>query len=246
MLMPLVSIMLAAAVTPAASGLSPALHEGDRLDNVFSRTVSFQAEGFDETVRRVSGSASYRVVDAAKPAFHIDYRYDGIHAGGGAVEFRDAGATQCFDGKCAANTDGSGLLYNPRLWGTPPGRLVVGQHWTVAIAEPWELGTPGTQTVTVVAVDAANHSVTLKREGRGEGAYFGDRLKIDLVRAGKTYTVDVEPSASHWYGYTTFRDGVVAADELMVERPVTLVSKELGRIAAKERQYILLNAMPTS
>jgi hypothetical protein len=36
----------------------------------------------------------------------------------------------------------------------------------------------------------------------------------------------------------------VVSDELMVERPVTLVSDKLGRIAASERQYILLNAMP--
>lgn len=36
----------------------------------------------------------------------------------------------------------------------------------------------------------------------------------------------------------------MVSDELMVERPVTLLSDKLGRIAANQREYILLNAMP--
>jgi len=47
-----------------------------------------------------------------------------------------------------------------------------------------------------------------------------------------------------WTGYTTFREGVVVSDELLVQRPVTFVSNELSRMAGSEREYILLNAMP--
>jgi hypothetical protein len=54
----------------------------------------------------------------------------------------------------------------------------------------------------------------------------------------------VLPGRSHWRGYTTFHAGVVVSDELMVERPVTLVSDALGRIRGQEREYIALNAMP--
>ncbi|MFC5436033.1 hypothetical protein ACFPME_05650 [Rhodanobacter umsongensis] len=235
-----------AAMPAATAYLAPAFHAGDRFDNVFSRTIAYRASGYDESVRRISGSASYTVLDSAtsQPRLHIDYRYDGAHQGSGAVEFRDGGATSCFDGKCTPNTDASGLAWNPRLWGKPPATLRVGQSWSVRIAEPWELGPAGTQKVTVIALDPSSQRITLLRDGSGAGAYLGDKLETTLTRGGQSWPVTVEPGRSHWYGYTTFRAGVVVSDELMVERPVTLVSDKLGRISASEREYILLNAMP--
>jgi hypothetical protein len=56
----------------------------------------------------------------------------------------------------------------------------------------------------------------------------------------------VVPGASRWIGYTTFREGVVISDELIVERPLTLTAEGLGSVAASEREYILLNAMPAT
>ncbi|MEP6897946.1 MAG: hypothetical protein ABI870_05395 [Rhodanobacter sp.] len=229
-----------------ANFLTPVFHAGARFDNVFSRTISIRANGFDEAVHRVSGSASYRVLKngVTDDGLQISYRYDGMHEGTGANGFRDGGAISCFDGKCTPNTDASGLAYNPVQWGKPPATLHVGQRWSVDIVAPWELGTPGRQTVTVMAVDPVDQSATLKREGHGDGAYAGETLQTKIIRHGKSYDVTIEPGHSHWYGYTTFHHGIVISDELMVERPVTLVSRTLGRIAASERQYILLNAMP--
>jgi hypothetical protein len=234
------------AAESAAAYLTPAFHDGARYANVFSRAIAFDAVGFDGSVRRVSGSAIYRSVAGAAPhpRLQIDYHYDGLPPGSGTVEFRDDGATSCFNSKCTPNTDASGLAWNPRLWGTPPATLQIGQSWIVDIAAPWELGTPGRQKVTVVALDPASHRVTLKREGNGDGAYLDDPLKATLVRDGHSYSVTVQPGRSHWYGYTTFSAGVVVSDELMVERPVTLISGPLGHIAARQREYILLNAMP--
>lgn len=235
------------ATTPgSADELTPSFHAGDRFDNVFSRAMSIRANGFDDTVWRISGSGSYRVpADAAHgESMQGRFRYDGRPESIGSIAFRDGGAVSCYNDKCSPNTDASGLIYNPAQWGTPPATLRVGQSWTVTIATPWELGTPGQQTVTVIAVNHADHSVTLKREGHGDGAYADEVLRSRIQRGGKAYDVAMEPGRSHWYGYTTFRRGIVISDELMVERPVTLVSKELGRIAGDERQYILLNAMP--
>ncbi len=227
--------------------LAPNFRAGERFDNVFSRAIAIRAVGFDDTVHRVSGSATYRVSDDAsgQKDIQIAYRYDGLHEGTGRVDFRNGGAVSCFDNKCTPNTDASGLIYNPAQWGKPPAMLRVGQRWDVTIASPWELGTPGIQIVTVVAINPVAQSVTLMREGHGDGAYARDRLQTKINRGGKSYDVAIEPGRSYWYGYTTFQHGVVSSDELMVERPVTLVSHELGRIAAAERQYILLNAMPT-
>lgn len=238
---------LAIASTPGAY-LTPVFHKGAQLDNVFSRTIAYRAAGYDDNVRRVSGSASYTVLEGSttQPRLRIDYRYDGLQQGSGTVEFRDHGATSCFNGKCAPNTDASGLAWNPRLWGTPPAALRVGQSWNVDIAAPWELGPAGTQKVTVIALDPASQRITLLREGSGDGAYLGDKLETKLTRDGQTWPVTVQPGRSHWYGYTTFRAGVVVSDELMVERPVTLVSDKLGRIAASQREYILLDAMPVA
>ena len=244
------AIVLAAASTLAIAHapdayLTPAFHVGARFDNVFSRTIAYHAAGYDDHVRRVSGSASYTVLGAAtQPRLRIDYRYDGLQQGSGIVELRDSGATSCFNGKCAPHTDASGLAWNPRLWGTPPATLRVGLSWTVKIAAPWELGPAGTQKVTVMALDPADQRITLRREGWGDGAYLDDKLQTTLTRDGQTWPVTVQPGRSHWYGYTTFRAGMVVSDELMAERPVILVSDKLGRIAASQREYILLNAMP--
>jgi hypothetical protein len=229
-----------------AAALTPVLHAGDAFGNVFSRTIALQAPGFDEAVHRVSGTARYRVVDATAtpPRLRIDYRYDGRPAGSGTVALPDGGATNCFDGKCAPNTDASGLAYNPRLWGRPPATLRVGQHWTVDIDAPWELGPAGRQTVTVVAFDPASHTVSLEREGSGNGPWLGDAAQLTLTRGERSYQVTRKPGRAHWHGRTTFRDGIVLSDELLSERPVTLDSAELGRVEAVERQYILLNATP--
>jgi hypothetical protein len=243
----LLTAMPAIAIAGASAGyLTPGFHKGEQFSNVFSRTIAYRATGFDENVRRVSGSASYRVLDgsATQPRLRIDYRYDGLQQGSGTVELRDGGAISCFNGKCTPNTDASGLAWNPRLWGTPPAALRVGQSWRVDMAAPWELGPPGTQKVTVIALDPVSQRITLLREGSGDGAYLDDKLAMTLTRDGQSWPVTVQPGRSHWYGYTTFRAGVVVSDELVVERPVTLASDKLGRIAGSQREYILLNAMP--
>ncbi|MBD8898797.1 hypothetical protein [Rhodanobacter sp. DHG33] len=237
--------MAAAAASATAPALTPAFHTGASFGNVFSRTVAVQAPGFDEAVHRISGTAIYRVTDAALPArLHIDYRYDGRTSGSGAVELSDGGATNCYEGKCTPNTDASGLAYNPRLWGTPPTTLKLGQHWTVDIAEPWELGPAGKQTVTVVALDTGSHTVTLEREGSGDGAWLGEKSQLTMTRDGKPCDMTRQAGHAHWHGYTTFRDGIVLSDELVSTRQMSLSSARYGRIEANERQYILLNAMP--
>ncbi|HKR76134.1 MAG TPA: hypothetical protein VJR95_05675 [Rhodanobacter sp.] len=239
--------VVAAAAPATAPALTPDFRTGASFGNVFSRTIAIRAPGFDEAVRRVSGTATYRVTDAAlaPPRLHIDYRYDGRPAGSGAVELPDGGATNCYDGKCAPNTDASGLAYNPRLWGPPPATLKLGQHWTVDIAGPWELGPAGRQTVTVVALDPASHTVTLEREGSGDGAWLDEKPQLTLTRDGQPRELARQAGRTHWHGYTTFRDGIVLSDELVSTRQVTLTSARYGHIKATERQYILLNAMPT-
>jgi hypothetical protein len=97
-----------------------------------------------------------------------------------------------------------------------------------------------------MSADPSNHSVTLKRDGTGEGFFADEKKQVSVIRDGKTYTADIVPGRSHWVGYTTFREGVVISDELLTVRSVTLTSKELGSVAALEREYILLNQMPTA
>ncbi|WP_431635117.1 hypothetical protein ACQVBX_15145 [Dyella sp. KULCS107] len=236
----------AAASAHAASALTPTFARGTRFGAMFSRTTDVRVSGFDEAVRRVSGTAVYAVteVSAARPRLRIDYRYDGRPPGSGMVEFHDAGATSCFNGACTPNTDASGLTYNPRLWGTPPGALRVGQRWTVDIADPWELGPSGRQIVTVTAYDPLSRTVTLQREGAGRGAWLGQPGTLALARDGKTQALTYQPGRTRWYGVTTFRDGLVLSDELMSERSVLVELPNGKRVSGVERQYILLDATP--
>jgi hypothetical protein len=108
--------------------LAPHLKPAHLNSNVFSISRSIRAEGYDELVRRNGGSADYTVtsVGADSWQFMLAYHYDGQPAGAEVLELRDGGRIACNDGKCAPNTDASGLIYNPALWGKPPKRLTVG------------------------------------------------------------------------------------------------------------------------
>jgi len=224
------------------------LTTGQRINNVFSRAIGFHAEGMDDTVRRASGTAYYEVVDPSPEhtRFKADVLYDGYpRQVGSGSEYRDHGQTYCAKEKCVPVNDASGPLFNPLLWGTPPATLAPGTTWQVAIKQPWELGPAATQTITVVSLDPTNHEITLKREGSGEGWYDSDRKQLQVKKDGKEYTVDITtPGTSHWQGYTTFHQGIVKSDELLVERDVVLSAADFPSTKATERQYILLNAAP--
>lgn len=212
---------------------------------MFSRTVAFRAPGWDDSVNRISGTGVYTVTEVAgdRLLFEGRFVYDGRPESKGTVEERDHGGTSCWDGQCSKTTDASGLLYNAALWGEPS-ILRRGTSWSVDLKEPWELGPPGRQIVTVVWIDSAEHVVTLKREGTGTGYFANDKKEVKLTRNGKTYAVSVTPGAAHWLGYTTIREGIVVSDELLVERPVTFTNTETGSISGTEREYILLNLAP--
>jgi hypothetical protein len=227
-------------------GLQPHVQPGQKFSNVFSRAIAYKAGGVDDVVRRISGTAEYVVGESTPEEIAVDgtFLYDGKPEAKGKTKFKDQGRVSCWEGKCATATDASGLVYNAEIWGLPPNSLRKGTSWEVVIAEPWELGPAGKETVTVLALDVAEHSVTLQREGSGKGFFDNDSKQVHLTKDGKSYVADVSPGRSQWRGYTTFREGIVMSDELLVERPVTLTSKELGSIAGTERQYILLNAMP--
>src|SRR5690348_3771281 len=232
----------------AAAYLEPNLHAGQRLGNIFSRALSYKADGFDELAYRTSGTGAY-IVTASSPSdvvFDSSFRYDGRPESRGKTEIKDDGRTVCWKDNCSPETDASGPLYNPLIWGEPAGKLRSGMSWSVSIAQPWELGPAGQETVTVVELDRSTHSVTLKREGQGDGYFDHDAKQLHVTKAGKTYLVDVAPGRAHWVGYTRFRQGVVMSDELLVERPITLKSAELGEIPAQQREYILLNFSPSA
>ena len=228
------------------SPLTPKMKVGDRFGDLFSRTIASRVPGYDDIVGRASGNADYTTTAASATSFRFatQGRYDGSPDFSGTTEIRDHGATSCWKEQCSPNLDGSGLLYNPLLWGQPPASLRQGMAWDISIAQPWELGPPGKQHVTVLALDRAHHQVTLQREGAGTGFFDSDAHQLSLKKGDRKWPVDVTPGQAHWIGRTTFQDGVILSDELLVERPLILTSKELGTVQGTQRQFILLNATP--
>jgi hypothetical protein len=162
---------VASGALAASVYFEPRLQSGQKLSNVFSRTIAYRGEGVDDLVRRISGTANYTVTNSSpeKLVFDSTGLYDGRPEYKGNIEIRDKGRTTCYDGQCSTATDASGLLFNALLWGDPGGNISKGSSWEMTIAEPWELGPPGKQTVTVVSADPTTHSVTLRREGTGGG-----------------------------------------------------------------------------
>jgi hypothetical protein len=224
------------------------LKMGQKFGNIFSKTVSYQGGGIDEDAGHVGGSALYEVVDASpdNPKFLGAGRYDGSGTSTGISEIRDRGMTVCSakTGKCRKYLDDSGEVFDAFLWGNPTGKIVPGMSWKVDLNVPWELGPAGTETVTVIRTDPANHEVMLKREGTGEGFFAGDSKQITVKTGGKEYTVDVDRGTAHWVGYTVFREGLTVSDELLETRQLTISSKDFGTSTINERQFTLLNQAP--
>lgn len=220
---------------------------GNKQGNIFSRTISYKSADFPEIVRRVGGTGIYTVLnnDPSAPIFDGTFRYDGRPESRSKVEITNMGKTVSYDGKSATNTDASGVLYNSFIWGVPPAKIHAGDSWEVVIPQAWELGGAGSQTVTVVDLDDVNHTIRLKREGRSEGFYDNDIKQLDVAKDGKAIKMGITPGLSHWTGYTTFKNGFVVSDELMVTRPIKLISEGLS-FSADQREYILLNEMPVS
>lgn len=217
---------------------------GEKFGTIFSRTISITGSEFQPVVFRISGTGNYTVTATPQnqPDFDAVFLYDGRPEDRSKTGIRDFGKTLIYNGKSATNTDASGLVYNALLWGAPNEKLKTGDVWEVSIAQPWELGGPGRQRVEVIDADPRTQLVRLKREGDGEGAFADDQPEIEIVSKGQRLRVKVIPGKNHWVGYTTFKNGIVIADELVVTRPLTLV-QDKQQFKANQRQYMLLNQM---
>jgi hypothetical protein len=217
---------------------------GEKFGTIFSRTIAVTGDDFQSFVFRISGTGNYSVTSMKEnqPDFDAVFLYDGRPEDRSKTGIRDSGKTLLYNGKSSVNTDASGLTFNPLLWGTPPVKLKTGDSWEVSIDQPWELGGTGRQRVEVIDVDPVTHLIRLKREGDGQGAFADDQPEMEIVSKGQRLRVKVTFGKNHWVGYTTFKNGIVISDELVVTRPLTL-THDAQQFAASQRQYILLNQM---
>ncbi|WP_259065263.1 hypothetical protein HDF24_01110 [Mucilaginibacter sp. X4EP1] len=224
----------------------PDLNKDEKLSNIFSRTIAYRGEGFADVVQRISGTATYTVIEnnPLDPVFESTGLYDGRPESTAKYAVKTNGQST-YDGKSYQDDSASGIFYNSFIWGIPPATLHEGDEWTFNISQPWELGGQGQQTVRVMQIDKLHHSITLLRRGSSEGFYDNDAKQIPLtLKNGKKVYAALTPGISTWRGYTTFKNGVVIRDELLVTRPITLKSDSLN-FKGQQREYILLNAMPS-
>ena len=229
------------------SYFKPEPKAGERYADIFSKADSIKGQGFNEIVRRISGTSVMKVLapSPGHPALTMQSRYDGTPEQTFQVDVREGGTIICFDGKCGINSDTSATWFNPLLWGMPRKELRPGLEWIVDINKAWEIGPPGTETVRVMSVDSVNHVVMLSRVGKGEGFSTDDleRPSRSITIHGKVGNALVKPGPSSWSGQIIIQNGIVMSDEILLERHVTLVS-ELGTFEGEERVYTLFNAMP--
>ncbi|SEN00942.1 hypothetical protein SAMN05192574_102163 [Mucilaginibacter gossypiicola] len=232
------------ALNSGSAYLTPEFKIGEKYGTIFSRTIALTSDKFQPVVVRISGTGIYQVssVDEKKTTFDAEFLYDGRPVDHSKSGITDGGRTLIYNDKPYLNTDGSGLAYNPFLWGDPPAHLKKGDSWELNIAQPWELGGPGKETVTVMSIDPVNATVKLRREGNGTGAFAGDHAETEILLDGKRIRVNINPGDNHWVGYAIIRRGIIISDELLVTRPVTLTAENVN-LNASQRQYILLNQM---
>jgi hypothetical protein len=247
----LMSVVSAADAGLSAQGnstvlLTPHFGVGERVGFVFSRTRSVAVDGWPEYAGRISGTSSYLVkaLDASEVSLDSAYRLDGSPTNHDPLRIRLDGTSYCVGTNCQANTDAGGLIFNRLIWGSPPARLAVGTSWSAPIKQAWELGPPGAQTISVVAIDEQGELITLKREGTGVGETLDGPPTVKLQKDGRTIEARVAVGRTTWVGYTVFRRGIVVSDELTAESEVTVTGPDLNSVPARSRQYILMNAAP--
>ncbi len=232
----------------AAYYLKPAPRAGDIVSDITYRVIATHGPGMEDNVWQVPATGTYTILNSDSPGiikWTVSVRMDGkLTIQDAEGDYRDDGKTMCFKGKCSFTTDASGPFFNPTFWGNPQGDLKPGMSWTVELTQPWELGPPGKQIVTVLSVDKLNGMVVLKREGQGVGSYEGKHDVALITRDGKQYRVGVKHGNAHWIGQAVFKHGVVVSDELLCNTDVELSSSEVGTIQAHERQYMSLLEHP--
>jgi len=233
----------------ATGFFEPNLKVRQKIATIFSKTVSYEGGGIDPNAGSIGGTEKLEVEDNSplQPVFKSWAHYDGQPVREALVEFRSRGQLHCKPktDECRTYLDDSGPLFDAFLWGDPPSAIQEGQTWNVQLSKEWELGPPGDQTVTVVAVDPGHRQVTLKREGSGSGWFKNDQHQMKITRGGKEYTVAITPGEAHWVGFSSFREGVTVSDELLETRTLTISSKEFGTATITERQFTILNQAPT-
>jgi hypothetical protein len=222
--------------------LSPHLSPGQTLSFITYRVISLYGPGIEDNVVQFPATGTYTFqpnTSADSIHWKADVRMDGGRAAKDIDgEYRDHGTTICYSGRCNFITDASGPFYNPTFWGSPQSELRSGHSWTVTLSQPWELGPPGTQIVTVISIDKVNGIVVLKREGEGVGPYKGNHDTAVVTKGGKPYTVTTKFGKAHWVGQAVIQHGVIVSDELLCTTPVELSSPEFGTLQAQERQYM--------
>jgi hypothetical protein len=223
------------------------LAKDQQIGNIFSRTTSFWGRDFKDTARRESGTCIYTVTDPnlSAPVFVTKVNYDAMGKWGGAVQIIDEGSKTHKPGsdKVRSYADASGIMYNVLIWGRAPKQLFAGQVWQTPIIVPWEFGGAGTQTVRVLQIDPANHTLMLEREGYSDGSYKDDITRLTIWSHDQPYDVKITSGKSHWRGYTVIKSGLVLSDELMTMREVKL-SNGRQEFSGFQREYMLLNQMP--
>jgi hypothetical protein len=243
----------------AAAHLTPSFTPGQEITQIFSLTNGVTGDGFDPVVKRVAGSASYTVTNVAtdRVDFTGPYEYDGLAKGSGPSALDLRTLYPLVKNVAQPDREASGLTYNPYLWGPPPPSVHVGDTWDVTIPTSWEMGTSGTQHVTVVAIDPADRTITLQRVGTSEVNLAGthdidspwplqpDQSSLVVTIHGVAVkTVLASSGPYHWRGLTTFRDGAIVADAVLSERDVTLKTPNGATLAAHQRMIMLLNQVP--
>ncbi len=220
------------------SYLKPGMHMG----TMFMRTISITGEGFTSVTNRVSGTGDYTVQSSNRDSstFKVLFTIDGFPPSLLNVTISDSGKTIGFSGKKLPNTEASGLVYNPTLWGSYRKFPKSGDKWTININQPWELGGVGKQLITVVYSDPGSSTFILKREGYGDGFYDNEHKEMNIKKDEESLKVTIIPGKGHWVGYTTIQHGLIVSDELMATRSLTLVSGS-KRFNAVNREYIMLN-----
>lgn len=237
----------------AAAVLSAQPQAGTVVSDVVFHVIALIGPGIEDKVTRAGGTGTLTIINGDTPdaiKYQGSFRMDGMGAIQDAIgEYRDHGRTSCElqpgPVKCQVTTDASGSFFNPTFWGEPTGELKPGMSWTVELKRPWEFGPPGTQTVSVLVVDATNGTVTLKREGEGQGTYAGASSTAIIKKSGKQYHVSMKRGQSHWVGEAIFRHGLVVSDELLCETAVEFSSPEIGTIAGRERKYMAVVKHPS-
>lgn len=144
------------------------------------------------------------------------------------------------------------VLFNSSVWGHLPASIALGDRWQVN-QQPSNYFPKGMSTVSVLSLNAKEHSITLGISGSGSGLSGSDienpsNLESTTHPAGdtsgrKVYKTIETVLSSTWSGKLTLRNGLVQSSDILIKTTIAEPATPISQASHWIRFYAMKSSL---